>query len=88
MSVNSKHAMNSERVKRFGKLFGSIDFTINENVSTEIVKQRKGDTTVGTFEIGGKSFKVTLAEINRIIETAEAAKSVFNKSYSMGRFGY
>jgi len=87
MSLNSTHAMNQEKVRRFGKLFGTIDFEVNEGLSVDVIKQRTADTPIGEFQIGGKTYNVTLAEINRIIETAENARSVFNKSYSMGRYG-
>jgi hypothetical protein len=88
MSLNMTNAMDKKKVRRFGKLFGTIDFQMNEKLSSEAVKQRTAETTVGEFQIDGKSYPVTLAEIDRIIETAQMAKSVFFKSYSMGRYGY
>ena len=87
MSLNMTHAMDKKKVKRYGKLFGSIDFQLTDNATAEVIKQRRSDTTIGEFEIGGKSFPVTLAEIDRIIETAENARNTFLKSYSMGRYG-
>ena len=80
------HGMDQEKVKRYGNLFGTIDFVLDENLSTERIRNKKSDTVVGNFEIAGKSYSITLAELDRIIETAEAAKSTFYKSYSMGRY--
>ena len=70
-----------------GILGKNIDFEINSELSTEQIKSRQGDTPVGAFQIDDKNFDVTLAEIDRIIETAQSAKSTFLKSYSMGRYG-
>jgi hypothetical protein len=88
MSLNMTNAMDQKKIRRFGKLFGTIDFDIKENINPDVIKQKRSDTIVGKFHIAGKSFEVTLAELDRIIETAETAKSSFQKSYSMGRFGY
>ena len=87
MSLNQTYAMNQKKVRRYGKLFGSIDFDINTNLSAERVKETYMQTIAGTFKIGGKEFSVTLAELERISETADNAKSTFMKSYTMGRYG-
>lgn len=86
MSLNMTHTMDQNKVKRYGSLFGSIDFNIDSNLTSDKIKNRRGDTVIGSFEIGGKTFPVTLAELDRIIETAESAKSTFFKSYTMGRY--
>lgn len=80
-------AMDQKKVKRYGKLFGTIDFTLSDHLNPDIINKRYTDTTIGSFHIGGKEFEITLAELDRIVETAEVAKSSFLKSYSMGRFG-
>lgn len=85
-SLNQVHGMDQKKVKRFGKLFGTIDFEMNEILSGEVIRQRKSDTTVGSFKIGQRSYDVTLAEIDRIIETMQAARDVFYKSYTLGRY--
>lgn len=87
MSVNMSHAIDPKRTRRFGKLFNTIDFELYEDLTPDIIKTRKGDTTIGEFKIDGKSFPVTLEEICRIEETLATAKSVFLKSYKMGRYG-
>lgn len=81
------HAMNQERVKRFGKYFGSIDFELNQSLTVETIRSRKADTIVGTFHLDGREYPMTMAELDRIIETAEAAKNTFFKSYTMGKYG-
>ncbi len=86
MSLNMTYAMNQNKVKRYGKLFGTIDFVINKDLNETIIKQRYKDTIIGEFHISGKEYTVTLAELDRIIETAENAKRVFFKSYGMGRY--
>lgn len=87
MSLNMTVGMDQDRVKKYGKLFGTIDFEMNQSISSDIVRSRRDDVHVGEFQIGGKSFPVTYSELDRIIETAELAKSTFVKSYSMGRYG-
>lgn len=86
MSVNMKYGMDQTKVRKYGKLFGTIDFELNDQVSSEVIKVKQQDTLIGEFLIGEKRFPVTLAELDRIIETAETARSVFHKSYSMGRY--
>lgn len=86
MSLNMTHAMNQEKVRRFGKLFGTIDFEMNQELSSDLINKQYKDTVVGTFQIGGKEFPVTLAELERISETADNAKTTFLKSYSMGKY--
>lgn len=80
------HAMDQKKVQRYGKLFGSIDFEIKTNISEELIRRQRSDLVVGSFFIGGKEYQVTLAEIDRIAETCEIAKTIFRKSYSMGSF--
>lgn len=86
MSLNMTHAMDQTKAKRYGSLFGTIDFNLNENLSSDKIRNRKADTIIGNFEIGGNSYLITLAELDRIIETAESARSTFYKSYTMGRY--
>tara|TARA_R110000822_G_scaffold128195_44_gene264031 strand:- start:32 stop:283 length:252 start_codon:yes stop_codon:yes gene_type:complete len=80
-----RHGMNQDKVRRYGKNFGTIDFEINQNLTTDQISRKTAETVIGDFHIGGKVFQVSLAEIDRIIETATSAKSVFSKSYAMGR---
>ena len=35
MSVNSRFAIDEKRVKRFGKLYSSIDFDLSNNLTAE-----------------------------------------------------
>lgn len=86
-SLNMAHAYDPERVKRFGKLFGTIDFEMNEQLSGEVIRQRRSDTKVGSLKIDGKEFGVTLAEVDRLIETLNSAKDVFYKGYTLGKYG-
>lgn len=78
--------MDQEKVRRYGNYFGTIDFNLNERLTSDLIRQKKSDMIVGTFEIGGHEYPLTLAELDRIIETAESAKSTLMKSYTMGRY--
>lgn len=81
MSINSRYAINQEAVsKGFGPNFGSIDFDVN-STSKELLEVRGGKTVAGTFYIGGKQFELTLAELDRAIETLQTAKSTFYQKF-------
>lgn len=86
MSLNQRFAMDQKKVRRFGKFFGSIDFEMNHNLSNEVIRQRRKDTVIGSFLIGGKEFELTLEEVDRISETMEAAKEVYRKNFIMGKY--
>jgi len=86
-SLNMAHAYDPDRVKRFGAIFGTIDFEMNELLSGEVIRQRRSDTKVGSLKIDGREFTVTLAEVDRLIETLNAAKEVFYKGYTLGKYG-
>lgn len=86
MSLNQSFAMDKNKVKRYGKVFGSIDFKLKQNISQELIKRQKPDLVIGSFYIAGKEIPVTLAELDRISETCEIAKSVFRKNYIMGSY--
>ena len=87
MSLNMSYAMNPKKTRRFGKLFNTIDFVFNDELSTEMIKNLKSDTIIGEFQIGNKLYPVTLEEIIKIEETMANVKSVFLKSYKLGRYG-
>ena len=80
MSVNSRFGINPEKTQKFGKLFHTIDFDVH-SASKSVLEQRQMDTFAGNFIIGGKEFKVTLEELDRIIETCQTAKTVFLQKY-------
>lgn len=86
MSLNMRHGMDQSKVAKYGKLFGTIDFEFNEDLNSDTIERKYSNSPVGLFIIDNKEFPVTLNELDRIIETAENAKSVFLKSYSMGRY--
>ena len=85
-SLNQTHAYDPKKIRHFGKLFGTIDFEMNENLSGPVIRQRQSDTTVGSLFIGERSFNLTIAEIERVIETLQNAREVFYKSYTLGRY--
>ena len=49
MSVNSRYAINEDRVKRFGKLYSSIDFDISDNLTAEQYFTKNDYQTIGKF---------------------------------------
>jgi len=87
MSVNMSHAMDQDKVRRYGKLFGSIDFECNDKVSAEVFHQNPNSPVVGTLSIGGKSFNVTLDELKHLEQTCRDAHEVVMKRYRLGMMG-
>jgi len=83
MSVNLKYAINEEKVKHLGKYIHSIDFeVVTPNKTT--LERLGGGTVAGKLSIGNKEFELTLAELDRISETCQIAKQVFNQKYKFG----
>ena len=82
--INQTWAYDQKYVKRYGKLYGSIDFEVNENVSSELFRKQKEKPVIGKLMIGGKSFDVTFQELDMIQKTLQAAKEVVNKRYKLG----
>ena len=82
--INQTWAYDQKYVRRYGKLYGSIDFEINENVSQELFEKQPNKPVIGKLMIGGKKFDVTFQELDMIQKTLQAAKEVVNKRYKMG----
>jgi len=85
MSVNLIHALDGEKTRRYGQLFGTIDFNVIDSPNKTTLTKFGNDTAAGTFTIGGKDYQLTLAEIDRIIETCQTAKTVFFQKYRFNR---
>jgi len=84
MSLNQTHAIDQQKVAKYGKYFGSIDFTTKNGVTRSDLQRDKLDVVVGAFTIGGHEFNITLSELDRILETGNAAKEVFIRKYTLG----
>ena len=82
--INQTWAYDQKYVRKYGKLYGSIDFEVNENVSSELFRKQKEKPVIGKLIIGGKSFDVTFQELDMIQKTLQAAKEVVNKRYKLG----
>ena len=82
--VNNTAMYDQKKVKRYGKLYGTIDFDVNENVSQEMFEKVPEKPTVGRLEIGGKKFDVTFQELDMLAETIDAAKKTVLMRYRMG----
>jgi hypothetical protein len=82
--INQTWAYDQKYVKKYGKLYGSIDFEVKENLSTEVFRKQPNKPVVGKLMIGGKTFDVTFQELDQIQKTLQAAKEVVNKKYKLG----
>jgi hypothetical protein len=82
--INQTWAYDQKYVRKYGKLYGSIDFDINENVSQELFKNQPEKPVIGKLMIGGKTFDVTYQELDQIQRTLQTAKETVNKRYKLG----
>jgi len=82
--INQTHAYDQKYVQKYGKLYGSIDFEVKENLSAEVFKKQPNKPVVGKLMIGGKTFDVTYQELDQIQRTLATAKEVVNKRYKLG----
>ena len=86
MSINQSYAINQKKVRRYGKYYGSIDFECNPNITRKSFKDDLRNIEAGTFEISGRQYKLTWAEMTRIIETLRDAQEAMVKSYRYGNY--
>ena len=82
--INQTWAYDQKYVRKYGKLYGSIDFEVNENVSSELFRKQKEKPVIGKLMIGGKTFDVTYQELDMIARTMKTAKETINKRYKLG----
>ena len=80
-------AMDQNKVRKYGKLFGSIDFECNDKVSADVFHQDPSSPVIGTLMIGGKTFNVTLYELKHLEQTCRDAQDVVMKRYRLGMMG-
>jgi len=84
MSVNSRYAIDEKRVKRFGKLYSSIDFDVSDKLTAEQFYTKNDYQVIGEFCIGKNKFPITFKEIDRIEETCREAKAALQRAYQIG----
>jgi hypothetical protein len=81
--VNNTAAYNQKKVRKYGKLYGSIDFEVSDTISQHYFENNE-KPVVGKLHIGGKTFDVTYQELDMIARTMNTAKDVVNRKYKMG----
>ena len=70
MSVNLRFGINQEKVRKFGKYFGSIDFEVASTNRSQL-KIKENQVIAGDFLIGNKSFRCTLDDLDAISDEAK-----------------
>lgn len=82
--INNTAQWDPEKVRKNGKLYGSIDFDINEKVSEYMFEKMPEKPVIGRLEIGGKRFDMTFQELDLAIQTLSEAKRTVMMRYKMG----
>ena len=86
MSINQRYAINQQKVKKYGQYYGSIDFECNPNITAKSFKEDLRNIKAGKFEIAGRAYNVTWAEMTHIIRTLQDAQEAMIKSYRFGSY--
>ena len=81
--VNNTAAYDQKRVRKYGKLYGSIDFEVSDTISEKYFETNE-TPIVGKLHIGGKTFDVTYQELDAIARTMGLAKDTVNRKYKLG----
>ena len=81
--VNNTAAYDQKKVRKYGKLYGSIDFEVRDTISAHYFENNE-KPVVGKLHIGGKTFDVTYQELDMIQRTLGTAKDTVNRKYKMG----
>ena len=85
--INQTYAMDEKKTRRFGKIFNTIEFNFSDKPSVEFIDTYKADTPIGTFNIGGKEFELTIEEVRQIQHTMLTVENTFIQRYRMGFYG-
>jgi len=80
--VNNTAAYDQKKVRKYGKLYGSIDFEISDITAHTFENHEK--PVVGKLHIGTKTYDVTYQELDMIQKTLQLAKDTVNRKYKMG----
>ena len=83
MSVNSRYAIDQKRVKRFGKLYSSIDFDASESLTAEQFYTKNDYQVVGNFFIGKNKYPITAQEITLLCRELDIDTGNWYKSRPM-----
>jgi|TARA_R100000541_G_scaffold41311_3_gene48717 hypothetical protein len=81
--VNNTAQYDQKKVQKFGKLYGTIDFEINDNLTAHNFETNE-TPVVGKLHIGSRSFEVTYQELDMIARTMNSSKDIVNRKYKMG----
>lgn len=83
MSVNLRYSQDERKTKHLGPLFNTIDFEVDSS-NKALLETRQKNTSAGKLLIGGKEFKLTIGELDHLIETCQVAKQAFFQKYRFG----
>jgi len=87
MSINNRHSVDQQKVRRYGRHYGSIDFECNQSIDANLFQKSPERPVIGTFMIDNKSFDLTWDELELIEETMKTARETTMKRYRLGMMG-
>lgn len=81
--VNNTAGYDQKKVRKYGKLYGTIDFEINDKLTENYVFNTE-KPVVGKLHIGNRTYDVTYQELDMIQKTLHLAKETINRAHKMG----
>ncbi len=73
MSVNQRYSINQEKVSKWGKYYGGIDFEV-ASVNKEQLNFKGNSVTAGEFVIAERKYKCSLDDLDSIIDSCKMGK--------------
>ena len=87
MSINSRFAVDQNKIRKYGRFYGSIDFECNDKISAQVFKNNSISTNIGEFIIGNSRFPMTMEELELMEQTCREARETVMKRYRLGMMG-
>lgn len=78
MSINLIHAIDQNKVSRFGKYFGTIDFNVTSAPSKSTFTYQGKRIHVGHLLIAGKSYRMAMEDLDTL--SVECYNSIISKN--------
>lgn len=76
--LNLIHAMDTKKVAKLGKYFGTIDFDVSSSPSKQTMDWLGKKVTVGLLHISGRKYKLTMDQLDTLTVECQNSKVAGN----------